>query len=141
MGCSSACQCLDCENPHNQTTRKHVTSACSPTLPKKRKRSNPDTYKRKGGSNYLTSQGFNISVGPWKDLETLLLLVVYELLEISNLHDKSQSIVTLYNFVAGSNQVVQMNLDIATKRSAQIVGKLLHVKGRHDLLKDLMKNN
>ena len=140
VSCSSACQCLGCGNPHNQTTRKHIASACSPTLLKKRKRSNPDPYKRKGGSNYLTSQGFDISVGPWKDFETLLLLVVYELLEISNLHDKSQSIVTLYNFVAGSSQVIQMNLDIATKRSAQIIGKLLHVKGRHDLLKELMNN-
>ena len=138
VSCSSACHCLDCGNPHNLTIRKHVTSACSPTLPKKRKRSNPDPCKRKGGSNYLTSQGFDISVGPWKDFETLLLLIVYELLEISNLHEKSQSIVTLYNFVAGSSQVIQMNLDIATKRSAQIVGKLLQVKGRHDLLKDLM---
>ena len=105
-------------------TRRHVISSGSPTLPKKRKRSNPDPYKRKGGSKYLSSQGFDVSAGHWKDLETLLLLVVYELLEISNLHDKSQSVVTLYNFVAGSSQVIQMNVDIATKRSAQIVGKL-----------------
>ena len=74
VSCSSACQCLDCGNPHNQTIRKHATSACSPTLPKKRKRSNIDPYKRKGGSNYLSSQGFDVSVGPWRDLETLLLL-------------------------------------------------------------------
>ncbi|XP_078346062.1 uncharacterized protein LOC144631498 isoform X2 [Oculina patagonica] len=140
VSCSSACQCLGCGNPHNQTTRKHVTSACSPGLPKKRKRSNPDPYKRKGGSVFLSSQGFDVSVGPWKDLETLLLLVVYELLEISNLHENSQSIVTMYNFVADSSLVIQMKLDIATKRSAQIIGKLLHVKGRHNILKELMNN-
>lgn len=140
VSCSNACHCVGCDNPHNETTKKGCISPQSPSLPKKRKRSNPDPYKRKGGSEYLSSQGFDVSSGHWRDLETLLLLVVCEVLAFSNLHEVSQNVITLYNFVAGSNQVTQMKLDIATKRSAQVVGKLLHVKNRHSVVKDLMNN-
>ena len=76
----------------------------------------------------LDSPGFDVTAGRWNDLETLLLLVVYEVLEISDLHGVSHNIVTLYNFVAGSSQVAQMELDIIAKRSAQITGKLSYLK-------------
>ena len=140
ISCSRDCQCLDCSNPHNETSKRNVVSAGPTNIPKKRKRSNPDPYNRKGGTKYLISQGFDVTAGRWNDLETLLLLVVYEVLEISDLHGVSHNIVTLYNFVAGSSQVAQMELDIIAKRSAQITGKLSYLKGRHNLLDDLMNN-
>ena len=140
ISCSRDCQCLDCSNPHNETSKRNVVSAGPTNIPKKRKRSNPDPYNRKGDTKYLISQGFDVTAGRWNDLETLLLLVVYEVLEISDLHGVSHNIVTLYNFVAGSSQVAQMELDIIAKRSAQITGKLSYLKGRHNLLDDLMNN-
>ena len=140
ISCGIDYQCLDCRNPHNETSKRSVVSAGPTNIPKKRKRSDPYPYNRKGGTKYLISQGSDVTAGRWNDLETLLLLVVYEVLEISDLHGVSQNIVTLYNFVAGSSQVAQMELDITAKRSAQITGKLFYFKGRHNLLDDLMNN-
>ena len=85
--------------------RGMVVSAGPANIPKKRKRSNPDPYNRKGGTKYLISQGFDVTAGRWNDLETLLLLVVYEVLEISDLHGVSQNIVTLYNCTSCANGV------------------------------------
>ena len=95
ISCSRDCQCLDCSNPHNETSKRNVVSAGPTNIPKKRKRSNPDPYNRKGGTKYLISQGFDVTAGRWNDLETLLLLVVNEVLEISDLHGVSQNILTL----------------------------------------------
>ena len=49
--CSRDCQCSDCSNQHNETTKRNVISASSTTLPKKRKRSNPDQQKGKVAQN------------------------------------------------------------------------------------------
>ena len=49
--CRRDCQCSDCNNQHNKTTKRNVISASSTTLPNKRKRSNPDQQKGKVAQN------------------------------------------------------------------------------------------
>ena len=47
----------------------------------KRKRTTPEIYKRCKGIQFLAKEGFEISVGPWTEMETLILSVTEELIK------------------------------------------------------------
>ena len=54
--CDSVCRCTKCGNGKDCPNKR-----CSNTTPSKRKRTNPQTYKRMRGADYLAKQGFTVS--------------------------------------------------------------------------------
>lgn len=100
---------------------------------KKRKRDNSNVYKRSKGSSYLAKEGFDISIGPWNELETTALLVIRDVLQCSKLVVDVSNVKRLYQYLASSDSVQEMKLEIGNKRSAQIAAKLLHVRGKQDI--------
>ena len=100
---------------------------------KKRKRDSSDIYKRSRGSSYLAKEGFDISIGPWNELETTALLVIQDVLRCNKLPVDISNVKRLYQYLASCDPVQEMKLDIGKKRSAQIAAKLLHVRGKQDM--------
>ena len=78
LKCNSSCRCYNCGNNKDCPIKRSskVTST-------KRKRRNPETYKRMRGADYLVEKGFVVSNGPWTNLESIILFVVTEVIEDS----------------------------------------------------------
>ena len=75
---------------------------------------------------FMISQNAEVDYGPWRNIETLCLMVCRDVLlsqgiNSKNLHD-------LYDFVAKSPAVVDMSLNIAAKSTAQIAAKVAHLR-------------
>ena len=127
--CSSSCKCFNCGN-----TRGGCNPTCT-TSPsgKKRKRCNPEPYKRTRGTDYLADRGFDIASGPWTELESTILYVVIEVIKSTGIPLTSKSISELYNFVASSKTISEMALPVAYKSFAKIVGKISFLNSKHSV--------
>lgn len=76
-------------------------------------------------------QGATIKSGPWGILDTLCLMVCEEVLLSNHLPVNSVTLAQLYNFVAESHRLSDTSLGIATKSTAQIAAKLVHLSEQH----------
>ena len=94
---------------------------------RKRRRETVSSYKRKCGTEFLTSQNFPVTQGPWRLMETLCLIVCKELLVFNELSINSVNVATLYNFVAESDKLEELSLIIARKSTAQVAAKIKHL--------------
>ena len=130
VSCSITCKCKNCGNI-TEASRNEVHS--DSISAKKRKRENSNVYKRSKGSSYLAKEGFDISIGPWTELETMTLIVLQDVLQCSNLLVDVSNVTRLYQYLASSDSVLEMKLEIGKKRSAQIAAKLLHLRGKQDI--------
>ncbi|EDO28899.1 predicted protein [Nematostella vectensis] len=148
--CTRACRCRNCENQTVQvrTTLYSTTCTCGkgegkgsscvdaarksrcPCLGKNaycsvgcgnRSRIKPEEYKRKKGAEFLAEKGFEIKSGPWTQLESVVLLLVLELLESSKPLNPN-SIADLYNFIASSKVTRELALPIGFKSFSQVTG-------------------
>ena len=131
--CDSVCRCTNCGNGKDCPDKR-----CSNTTPSKRKRTNPQTYKRMRGADYLAKQGFTVSSGLWTKLESIFLSVVIEVIDSSGVVLNSKNIAELYNFVVSSDKVKEIGMAITYKSLSGIAGKLFHLKEKHFLHLSLM---
>ena len=134
--CTSTCRCSNCGNNKDCPNGRigNVTEI-------KRKRNNPDTYKRLKGTDYLTKKGVAVSSGPWIDLESIILHVVTEVIDDSGVALNSHNIAELYNFVVSSEKVKELGFPFSYKLFSSIVGKLSLLKEKHSLYESLMNLN
>ena len=75
IGCTEVCRCLTCGNI--------VQARTDPGKTPKRKRRNRATvspYKRKKGSKFMIGQNVEVDCGPWRNMETLCLMVCQDVL-------------------------------------------------------------
>ena len=131
--CDSVCRCTNSGNGKDCPDKR-----CSNTTPTKRKRKNPQTYKRMRGADYLAKQGFTVSSGPWTKLESIFFSVVIEVIDGSGVVLNSKNIAGLYNFVVSSDKVKEIGMAVTYKSLSSIVGKLSHLKEKHFLHEALM---
>ena len=131
--CCSSCKCFNCGNKSDESNPTCTATSSG----KKRRRCNPEPYKRTRGANYLV-ESFDITSGPWTELESTILYVVIEVINSTSIHLSSQSISELYNFVASSQTINEMALPVAYKSFAKIVGKLSFVNSKHSVFQSLM---
>ena len=66
---------------------------------------------------------------PWRNIETLCLMVCRDVLLSQGLSINSKNLRDLYDFVAKSPAVMEMSLNIAAKSTAQIAAKIAHLRG------------
>ena len=114
--CSKFCKCSNCRNKN--ANRKSCDSSTLTVVDcgsERRKRPNPDPYKRTRGATYLAERGFDLAPGPWTSLETITLLVIIEMLNMYSIQTTSKNVCDLYSFVACSANVKEMSLPIAYK--------------------------
>lgn len=103
-----------------------------------RKRTNPQTYKRMRGVDYLAKEGFVLSNGPWTNLECIVLFVVTEVINYSGVAMNSQNVAELYNYVVSSEKVKDFGLAVTYKPFSSIVGKLSQLNEKHSFYKSMM---
>ena len=121
-----------------ETRTTALTKESSNFTSTKRKRTNPQTYKRMRGADYLAKEGFVISNGPWTNLECIVLFAVTEVINYSGVAVNSQNVAELYNFVVSSAKVKEIGLAVTYKPFSSIVGKLSQLNEKHSLHKSLM---
>lgn len=129
IGCSS--KCYNCANVIQ--AKNGVYSPCASNTTKKRNRETVSPYKRRKGSSFLTDLEVPITSGPWKDLETICLIVCREVLAMTGVERNSRNLGQIYRFVAECNKVNEMGLSIETKSIAQVAAKMLHLDKNHIL--------
>ena len=135
--CSYRCKCSSCGNKPDRQRQDVSEERTSTSI--KRKRSQPEPYKRSKGVDYLEKEGFEIVVGPWTKLETLCLFVVVTLIESFDVINFSHmNVVELYNFIACSSKVREMELPIAYKPSNRVLSKLSFMNSKHGVFQSLI---
>ena len=90
----------------------------------RKRRETVSSYKRKCGTEFLTSQNVSVAQGPWRLMETLCLIVCKELLVFNELPFNSLNVATLYNFVAESDKLEELS---ARKSTTQVAVKIKHL--------------
>ena len=128
QGCSSLCSCLGCENVHG--ARSCATSRLAGL---KRKRS-PGIYKKGKGSQFLKSAGIPQIHGPWTHYESVLLISVIKVINLTDVQPSPGNISTLYNFVLRSKSSGQMPVSPTLKTAAQITAKLAHMEKKREVV-------
>ena len=108
IGCTDVCRCFNCGN----IVQARADSGKNPKR-KKRNRVTVSPYKRKKGSLFMISQNAEVDYGPWRNIETLCLMVCRDVLLSQRISINSKNLHDLYDFV--SPAVVDMSLNIAAK--------------------------
>ena len=130
--CSSKlCRCVNCGNGKQEETTEHNTTSL------KRSRGNPSPFKRTKGEKYLQREGVKPITGPWTDNETLLLLVITDLLEATQISVTPGNVRNIYSHVVSSDEVKQLGLQLSQKSEAQVTGKITHVRSKQDVHRNL----
>ena len=134
--CTTICRCSNCGNNGNSPDKK------SPNVTgHKRNRRNPQTYKRMRGADFLASKEFEVSNGPWTNLETIILYVVTEVIEDSGVPSTSLNIADLFNFGVSSEKMKEIGLAVTYKPFSSIAGKFSHLNDKHFLYESLMDSS
>ena len=76
----------------------------------------------------MIQESAEVKEGPWRQLETLVLIACREVLESRSLPITSVNCAMLYRFVAGSQNVNEMQLPISTKSSARVAAKVADLR-------------
>ena len=93
-----------------------------------RKRPCHSSYTRRRGQHFLEINDSEASQGPWTKLETCMLQTVESFLNvINNVQVTYENTGKLYNFVASSEQAIELGAHFRPKRVSQIQAKLLSV--------------
>ena len=108
----------------------HCVGASASFSPNKQRRNRETVspYKIKKGSEYMEVNRVPMSTGPWNFLETLCLVVCQEILLSTSIPLNPANLSALYRFVAESNNLQGLSLQINTKTTAQVTGKMTHLK-------------
>lgn len=85
------------------------------------------------GADFVSNQETEISPGTWTELEVTMLLVIQEILFLTNLATESANIVSLYQFIAASEFVSEMGLPLSAKEGPDIDCKVLEMQAKQQL--------
>ena len=77
----------------------------------------------------MIGQNAEVDHGPWRNIETLCLMVCRDVLLSQGVSINSKYLHDLYDFVVKSPAVMEMSLNIAAKSTAQIAAKIAHLRG------------
>lgn len=136
--CSHRCKCTFCGNKCEDAQGLNSPTPHSNGSGTKRKRNTPETYKRCKGVEFLAKEGFEITVGPWTEMETLTLSVAEELIKDTGLPVSPSNVTELYNYVACSGTVKELALPIAYKSTRKILNKLSHLHSKQSIFTSLL---
>ena len=75
----------------------------------------------------MIGQNAEVDHGPWRNIETLCLMVCRDVLLSQGVSINSKNLHDLYDFVVKSPAVMEMSLNIAAKSTAQIAAKIAHL--------------
>ena len=114
---SITCKCKNCGNKTEGSKNEVQSDSISA---EKGKRENSNVYKRSKGSSYLAKEGFDISIGRWNELETMTLIVIQDVLQSSNLLVDVSNVTRLYQYLASSDSVLEMKLEIGKKEAHKL---------------------
>ena len=81
----------------------------------------------------MESNEVPVDLGPWRNLETLCLIVCRDVLLDNVISTNSTNLKVLYNYVAESDIVNSMSLVISAKSTAQVAAKVKHLNEHHTL--------
>lgn len=124
-GCNENCKCHNCGSIRQS---KKPSSACGKEA-MTRVRTTVSPYKRKKGTQFMKEQNVKEKKGPWKLIETLLLIICRDLLKLNNIVINSVTLHALYDFVYNTNLSKNINLPIAAKSTTQIAAKIQSLNG------------
>lgn len=125
-----SCRCKNCGNGN-----VNVKSLSGP----KRRRTHEPTFKRTKGCDYLAQQGFEINCGPWTELETIVLLVILDILQESRLDPTVVNISFIYRHLLSSAILQNSGLLLEQKRNSQIAGKMCYIKKNLNLRNEMLE--
>jgi len=85
-------------------------------------------YKRKKSEQFIKDEGADIKTGPWKEMETLCLVVCKQLLHTNHNSANKVSLQNMYNFVVKCNAIKNVCLPFSNEKSTgQVAAKILHL--------------
>lgn len=85
-------------------------------------------YKRKKSEQFIKDEGADIKTGPWKEMETLCLVVCKQLLHTNHNSANKVSLQNMYNFVVKCNAIKNVCLPFSNEKiTAQVAAKILHL--------------
>ena len=87
------------------------------------------TQGNEAGKCFMLSENVPVESGPWRNLETLCLMVCREVLLGHEVSVNARNLQMLYDFIARSDVVKDMSLLIGYKSTAQVAAKILHLEG------------
>ncbi|XP_046840723.1 uncharacterized protein LOC124434843 isoform X2 [Xenia sp. Carnegie-2017] len=140
VGCTNDCRCRNCGNIYNSPDfipggKRGCEEELSTFKGKaKRRRSNPQSYKRIKGAVFASNQDGEVSSGVWSELETIMLVVIQEILFLTELPSETSNIISLYQFIAVSEFVTEMKLPIVKKENVEIEAKLVEMIAKQQLM-------
>ena len=88
-------------------------------------RSTPIFYKRKRGTEYLSSSGFGIRDGPWLRTESIIFIVCLTLLSKTTISPSVDNLLRQNNTVVTSEHAIKTE---RRKTKAQVIAKMKHME-------------
>ncbi|CAB4034344.1 Hypothetical predicted protein [Paramuricea clavata] len=139
VGCTSDCRCRHCGNIYNSPDdlpgkRQPEDEPAAFKGKAKRRRSNPQSYKRIKGAVFASNQDGELSSGIWTELETIMLVVIQEILFLTDLPSEPANITSLYQFIAASEFVTEIKLPIVKKEAVEVQAKLEEMVAKQQLM-------
>lgn len=83
---------------------------------------------------FASNQDGEVSSGVWSELETIMLVVIQEILFLTELPSETSNIISLYQFIAVSEFVTEMKLPIVKKENVEIEAKLVEMIAKQQLM-------
>lgn len=90
---------------------KHRSSSSWPGKNTETKEATVSPYKRKKGSKFMKGQNAEVDCGPWRNIETLCLMLCRNVLQSQELSLNSQTLHAVYDFVAKSPAIMDRSLN------------------------------
>ena len=90
------------------------------------------------GTEFVSTQEIEVTTEVWSELETIMLVVIQEILFLTNLPMETVNIAPLYQFIAASGYVTEMGLPLANKDPTEIDAKLLEMQTKQQLFLSIL---
>lgn len=92
------------------------------------------SYKRIKGAVFASNQDGELASGVWTELESIMLVVIQEILFLTDLPSEPANIVSLYQFIASSEYVSEIKLPVVKKEAVEIQGKMEEMVAKQQLM-------
>ena len=83
---------------------------------------------------FAANQDGELSSGIWTELETIMLVVIQEILFLTDLPSEPANITSLYQFIAASEFVTEIKLPIVKKEGIEVQAKLEEMVAKQQLM-------
>ncbi|CAB4010300.1 Hypothetical predicted protein, partial [Paramuricea clavata] len=92
------------------------------------------SYKRIKGAVFASNEDGELSSGIWTELEIIMLVVIQEILFLTDLPSEPANITSLYQFIAASEFVTEIKLPIVKKEAVEVQAKLEEMVAKQQLV-------